>query len=95
MLPRLNLDQVIEEIEQEENKVYDKTFLFDFEKGDFVIRDGRLEVSGKDATKVRLEKLLRADKFKYKVYEKLNNEDEYGTNIKKLVQGKKLPKFFY
>ena len=35
MLPRLNLDQVIEEIEQEENKAYDKTFLFDFEKGDY------------------------------------------------------------
>lgn len=95
MFPRLKLDKVIEEVEQEENKVYDKTFLFDFDKGDFVVRDGRLvEVAGKEATKVRLEKLLRTEKFKYKIYKTLDNEDEYGTNIKKLVLGKKLPRFF-
>lgn len=95
MLPRINLDEVIEGVEQEENKVYDKTFLFDFDKSDFVIRDGRLvEVSGKEATKVRLEKLLRTEEFKYLVYKAIDNEDEYGTNIKKLVLGKKLPSFF-
>lgn len=97
MFPRLKLDKVIEEVEQEENKVYDKTFLFDFDKGDFVVRDGRLvEVAGKEATKVRLEKLLRTEKFKYEIYKTLDNdnEDEYGTNIKKLIYGKKLPLFF-
>mgnify|MGYP001435476410 CR=1 FL=1 len=89
MFPTLNLDEVVEEIEQEENKVYDKTFLFDFEKGDFVIRDGRLvEVSGKEATKVRLEKLLRTDKFKYGIYKKLDDEEkEVEINIPDFVEG--------
>lgn len=95
MLPEIDLDTVMNETEQQENKTYDKTFLFDFEKGDFVIKDGRLvEVSGKDAIKVRLEKLLKTEKFKYKIYEKPDGEDEYGVNIKSLILGKKLPRFF-
>ena len=95
MFPTIDLDNVIEELKVEGKQNQGKTFLYDFKKGDFVVRDGRLvEVAGKEATKVRLEKLLRTEKFKYKIYKTLDNEDEYGTNIKKLVLGKKLPRFF-
>ena len=40
-----------------------KTYLFDFDKGDFVIRDGKLvECDGVDAIKVWIEKILRTEK---------------------------------
>lgn len=91
MLPKLDLDNVIDEIGIEENEVKGKTFLYDFEKGDFVIKDGRLiEVEGKEAIKIWIEKVFRTERFKYEIYK----ENEYGTTIKKLIQGRKLPQFF-
>lgn len=95
MFPTLNLDNVIEELQVEEKKNQGKTFLYDFKKGDFVIKDGRLvEVDGKEAIKVWIEKILRTEKFKFKVYKEDENIDEYGTTIKKLIQGRRVPQFF-
>lgn len=95
MFPTLDLDNVIEKMEQEERQIQGKTFLYDFEKGDFVVKDGRLvEVSGKEAIKVWIEKILRTEKFKFEIYKKDEEIDEYGTTIKELIQGRKLPQFF-
>lgn len=95
MLPRLNLDSAIEEINVEEKKNQGKTFLYDFKKGDFVIKDGRLvEVEGKEAIKVWIEKILRTEKFKFEIYKEDEGIDEYGVNIKDLISGKKVPQFF-
>lgn len=95
MLPRLNLDSAIEEINVEEKKNQGKTFLYDFKKGDFVIKDGRLvEVEGKEAIKVWIEKILRTEKFKFEIYKENEGIDEYGISIKDLIQGKKIPQFF-
>lgn len=95
MFPSLELDNIIQNnIEQTEQK-QGISYLFDFEKGDFVIKDGKLiEIEGKEAIKVWIEKILRTDKFKFKVYEEDEGIDEYGTTIKKLIQGRKLPQFF-
>ena len=95
MFPTLDLDNVVEELKVEENKNQGKTFLYDFDKGDFVIRDGRLvEVEGKEAIKVWIEKILRTEKFKFEIYKENGEIDEYGVSIKDLILGKKVPQFF-
>ncbi|WP_313757078.1 DUF2634 domain-containing protein [Tissierella sp.] len=94
MLPQLNLDNFVQEVEVKENKKQGKAFLFDFKQGDFLIKDGRLiEVDGVEAIKVWIEKILRTEKFKFKIYEE-DGIDEYGITIKRLIQGKKVPQFF-
>ncbi|TCO78015.1 DUF2634 domain-containing protein [Marinisporobacter balticus] len=71
-----------------------KSFLFDFEKGEFVIKDGRLvETIGKDALKIWIEKVLRTEKYRYKVYER-KDKNEYGVIIEDLIIGNNFPKTF-
>lgn len=95
MLPKLNLDNVIEELNQEVNINKGVSFLYDFEEGDFVIRDGRLiEIEGKDSIKIWIDKILRTEKFKFEIYKKDEGINEYGTTIKQLIQGRKVPQFF-
>ncbi|WP_066503460.1 DUF2634 domain-containing protein [Abyssisolibacter fermentans] len=71
-----------------------KSFLFDFDKGDFVIKDGRLvEISGVQALKVWVEKILRTEKYRYKVYER-NDKNEYGVVLEDLIIGNNFPQAF-
>lgn len=64
-----------------------KSFLFDFENGDFILRDGRLvEVSGIEALKVWIEKILRTEKYRYEVYER-EDKKEYGVVLEDLIVG--------
>lgn len=61
------------------------TFLFDFKKCDFVIKDGNpVTVSGIDALKVWIDKILHTQLNRYKIY----NGTTYGANIEDLVIGK-------
>lgn len=95
MFPQLKLDNFVGEIKVEGSQSQGKTFLYDFEKGDFVIRDGRLvEVEGKEAIKIWIEKILRTERFKYEIYRGEESTDEYGTTIKNLIYGRKVPQFF-
>jgi hypothetical protein len=72
-----------------------KSFLFDFDKGDFVTRDGKLvEVEGIAALKVDIEKALRTEKFKFKIYEKEDKRLEYGITIQDLIVGHNYPRAF-
>lgn len=90
MFPELNIDNVVQK-ETVNKAKQGKTFLYDFEKGDFVIRDGKLvELEGIEAIKVWIEKILRTESFKFKLYK----DSEYGTTIKRLIQGRKVPQFF-
>lgn len=67
-----------------------KSFLFDFEKGDFVYKNGNLvEVTGIVALKIWIEKLIRTEKFKFKIFEDV----DYGVSISDLV-GSTLPHGF-
>ena len=64
-----------------------KSFLFDFENGDFILRDGRLvEVSGIEALKVWIEKILRTEKYRYEIYEG-EDKKEYGVILEDLIVG--------
>ena len=55
-----------------------KSYLFDFDRGDFVVRDGKLiECDGIDAIKVWIEKILRTEKGRYPIYD----NTEYGCHL--------------
>ena len=62
-----------------------KSFLFDFTTGDFVVKDGKLQViEGIESLKVWIEKILKTEKFKFKIYEN-GESDEYGITLFELV----------
>ena len=61
-----------------------KSYLFDFDSGDFVVRDGKLiKCNGTDAIKVWIEKILRTEKGRYNIY----NNTEYGCHLEDLIIG--------
>ena len=61
-----------------------KSYMFDFENGDFVMRDGKLiECDGIDAIKVWIEKILRTEKGRYSIYD----NTEYGCHLEDLIIG--------
>ena len=61
-----------------------KSYMFDFENGDFVVRDGKLiKCDGIDAIKVWIEKILRTEKGRYPIYD----NTEYGCHLEDLIIG--------
>lgn len=71
-----------------------KSFLFDFKAGDFVLRDGRpVEVSDLEAVKLWIQKILRTEKYRSKVYER-EDKNEYGVVLEDLIVGNNFPKVF-
>ena len=61
-----------------------KTYLFDFDKGDFVVRDGKLVVcDGVEAIRVWIEKIIRTEKSRYPIYD----GTEYGCHLEDLIIG--------
>lgn len=59
---------------------FGKSFLFDFDKGDFVLLDGNVKVvEGKQALNVWIKKILKTEKLKYKIYEIIDNT--YGVSL--------------
>ncbi|TCO69495.1 DUF2634 domain-containing protein [Marinisporobacter balticus] len=67
-----------------------KSFLFDFDKGDFILQDGRLvNVEDIEALKVWIEKVLRTEKFRFEIYKNV----DYGVALEDLI-GQTLPRQF-
>lgn len=67
-----------------------KTFLYDFVIDDFIYKNGApVEVEGKEALRVWIEKLIRTEKFKFKIYENV----DYAIKIEDLI-GSTLPRGF-
>ena len=61
-----------------------KSYLFAFDSGDFVVRDGKLiECDDIDAIKVWIEKILRTEKGRYSIYA----DTEYGCHLEDLIIG--------
>ena len=61
-----------------------KSYMFDFENGDFVVRDGKLiECDSIDAIKVWIEKILRTEKGRCPIYD----NTEYGCHFEDLIIG--------
>ncbi len=64
-----------------------KTLLFDFKTGDFIINHGDpVTITGIDALKMRVEKIIRTQYGLYRIY----RGKEYGANIHDLVIGHSL-----
>lgn len=62
------------------------SFLFNFEAGDFVIKDGKIQtITELNALKVWIQKVLLTEKYKYKIYKNLNDENEYGIVLNDLI----------
>ena len=75
-------------IAAEDTAASGKSFLFDFTAGDFVISDGKLiECEGIDAIKVWIEKILRTEKGRFRIY----NDTDYGCRIEDLLVGSNYP----
>ncbi len=69
---------------------FGKSFLLDFQQGDFVLRDGRLiKTDGIEALKVWIMKVLKTERGKFKIYE----DTDYGTGLEDLI-GQTLPRDF-
>lgn len=70
-----------------------KSLHFDFGRGDFVVKDGKPSVlDGIAALKIRVEKVLKTEKFKFKIYE-TGIKSEYGVTLLELVNSG-FPQFF-
>lgn len=77
-------------IENEALAFNGRAFLYDYKKGDFVIRDGKLVVlTGRKAVEAWIEKLIRTEKFRFEVYENVG----YAVTIEELI-GSVWPKGF-
>lgn len=66
---------------------YGKSLLFDFTIGDFVVKDGEIQtVEGIEELKQWVKKILITEKNKYKIYEKVGDEDnEYGVSFYEIL----------
>lgn len=67
-----------------------KSFLYDFDKGDFVIKDGKMvEIHGVEVLKQWILKVLKTERFRFKIYENI----EYGVTLEDLI-GSSFPRSF-
>ena len=65
MFPKRSNDVSVQNTEQSASGR--KSYLFNFDKGDFVVRDGKLvECDGIEAIKVWIEKIIRTEKYRYR-----------------------------
>lgn len=90
MLPEIaNLDFNTEEIAEDLPPI-GKSFLYDFEKGDFVLKSGKMiELHGVDSLKMWIEKVLKTERFRFRIYESV----DYGVTLEDLI-GSNFPRDF-
>jgi hypothetical protein len=59
-----------------------RSFLFDFEKGEFITKDGKMvPVEDIESLKVWIEKTIRTERFRFKIYD----GSDYGVGIEGLI----------
>lgn len=89
MLPSIaDLEFENDELAEEDVPTIGKSFLFDFKKGDFVLKDGKLVVlEGIEALKMWIIKVIRTEKFRFRIYENTGFEDDeqYGVMLEDLI----------
>lgn len=84
MFPQIS--PLLQETTQSTKTSSGKSFLFDFSSGDFVLKDGKLQsIDSVEALKVWIIKILKTEKFKFKIYEKTSGADEYGVTLIDLI----------
>lgn len=72
----------------EDEPTIGKSFLFDFKTGDFVMKDGKLVIlEGIEALKMWIVKVIRTEKFRFRIYENTGFEDDeqYGVMLEDLI----------
>lgn len=90
MLPVITELEFDTELLTEDLPPIGKSFLYDFDLGDFVMLDGKLiEVYGIDSLKMWIMKVLKTEQDRFKIYE----DTAYGTGIESLI-GSNLPRMF-
>lgn len=89
MLPEIaDLEFENDELLEEDEPTIGKSFLFDFKKGDFVMKDGKLVVlEGIEALKMWIIKVIRTEKFRFRIYEntEFENDEQYGVMLEDLI----------
>ena len=81
MLPELTFNT----LETNETQEVGKSFLFDFDAGEFVLRDGKfVKIEGEAAVKQWVYSTLQTEKYKYLIYQ------NHGIELESLVE-KQLP----
>jgi hypothetical protein len=83
MLPKITELEFEEVLEQEQGQpIRLRSFLFDFDTGDFVLKDGKLiEIVGIEVIKQWIEMTVRTERNKFKVYE----GTDYGIQLEDLI----------
>lgn len=72
-----------------------KHIKYDFAAGEFDLKDGKVQlVDGDEALRIWIEKVLRTEKFRFRVYDR-GGADEYGITIEDLIVGHNYPIAFY
>ncbi len=67
------------------NSTTGKTMSFDFETGDFVVKDGKVvTLTGLEGLEMWITKVLKTDKNKFKIYN-TDNVEKYGVTLLELV----------
>ena len=67
------------------NSTTGKTMNFDFETGDFVVKDGKVvTLTGLEGLEMWITKVLKTDKNKFKIYN-TDNVEKYGVTLLELV----------
>lgn len=67
-----------------------KSFLYDFDTGDFVLRNGKMvEVYGLETLKQWILKVLKTERFRFRIYKEI----PYGVTLEDLI-GSSLPRAF-
>lgn len=92
MFPEIvNIEDIPIIEEQSEIPEIKPSFLYDFKAGDFILKNGKLvEVNGVEALRVWIEKTLRTEIGRFKVY----NGTDYGTSLDDLI-GQNFPVSFF
>ena len=61
------------------------SFQFDFSTGDFLIEDGKVKsLSGFEALKMWITKVLKTEKYRFKIYNS-DNVEKYGASLQEIV----------
>jgi hypothetical protein len=90
MLPKIVELELNNEQPTEDLPKMGKSFLYDFDKGDFVLKNGKLVVvEGIEALKMWIIKTIKTERYRFRIHD----NTDYGTTIKDLI-GTNYPRAF-
>lgn len=87
MFPEDDIDFDLDSLIETQQTSLGKSYLFDFENNEFVLRGGKfVEIEGQDVLKQWIEKCVRTEKNKFKVY----NDETYGAPTEELLRNRNM-----